>query len=76
MNEGDHNVPFYFRIPLPGPFRYSVRLSGRKRCQRAALARRPAPAPKAANRRIEMLMLLDTPGVSSEDRLELLEVQA
>jgi hypothetical protein len=48
MNEGDHNVPFYFRIPLPGPFGYSVRLSGGKRRRRAALARRPAPAPKAA----------------------------
>ncbi|MGH3277231.1 MAG: hypothetical protein ACRDNZ_23240 [Streptosporangiaceae bacterium] len=24
-------MPFYFRIPLPGPFGYSVRLGGRKR---------------------------------------------
>jgi hypothetical protein len=41
-------VPIYFRIPLPGPFGYSVRLGGKKRRRRAAPARRPAPVPKAA----------------------------
>lgn len=41
-------MPLYFRIPLPGPFGYSVRLGGKKRRRRASPARRPAPAPRAA----------------------------
>ncbi len=40
---------FYFRIPLPGPFGYSVRLGGKKRRRPATAARsRPAPAPRVA----------------------------
>ena len=27
-------MPFYFRIPLPGPFGYSARIGGRKRRRR------------------------------------------
>lgn len=39
-------MPFYFRIPLPGPFGFSTRIGGRKR---RSPARRPAPpAPKVA----------------------------
>jgi hypothetical protein len=41
-------MPFYIRIPLPGPFGFSARVGGRKRKRRrpAQAARRPKPVSK------------------------------
>jgi hypothetical protein len=39
-------MPFYFRLPLPGPLGFSTRVGGKRR--RRAPARRPAPVPKVA----------------------------
>lgn len=45
-------MPFYFRVPLPGPFGYSHRIGGRKRrrtpTRKPAATRTPAPPQRGA----------------------------